>query len=388
MKIFLCGLVFLSTIYSQSADRLHFDSYVADTHNDVLLRVLRGDDITEWTTNGHSDIPRLLAGGMDAQVFAVWVNPSEFLPDSAFYQANKMIDALERVAAVAPEEIGIADCYADLIQLEQEGKLAAVIGVEGGHSIENSLVKLEELHARGMSYLGITWNNSTDWATSAKDESGAEELRFKGLTDFGRHVVRRCNELGVIVDVSHSGEQTFWDILEVTTNPIIASHSSVYALCPHFRNLKDDQLRAIKENGGAVFVNFYPGYIDSTFEQKAEEIRERHQAELDSLKKHYGEESDDYWYASMDVLETDIGEVAPSVDVLVDHIDYISKLIGPEHVGLGSDFDGVSVLPKGVEDCTKLPVITEKLLERGYSEEDIRKILGGNFKRVFKEVVG
>ncbi len=388
MKIILFILLILSNIYGQSADRLHFDSYVADMHNDVLLRVLRGGDIAEWTTSGHSDIPRLLAGGMDAQVFAVWVNPSAFLPDRAFSQANKMIDALERVVATAPEKLGIADCYSDLIQLEQEGKLAAVIGVEGGHSIENSIEKLGDLHRRGMRYLGITWNNSTDWATSAKDESESEGLKFKGLTEFGREVVRKCNELGVMVDVSHSGEQTFWDILEVTTKPIIASHSSVHALCPHFRNLKDDQLRAIKKNGGVVFVNFYPGYIDSTFEQKAVEARGRHEAELNSLKKNYGEDSDDYWYASMDLLGADIGSVAPSVDVLVDHIDYIAKLIGPGHVGLGSDFDGVSVLPQGLEDCTKLPIITEKLLERGYSEEDIRKILGENFKRVFKEVVG
>ena len=388
MKTILYGIVVLSTIYSQSADFLHFNSYVADTHNDVLLRVLRGEDITEWTTSGHSDIPRLLAGGMDAQVFAVWVNPSEFLPDRAFSQANKMINALERVVAAIPEKMGIADCYADLSQLEQEGKLAAVIGVEGGHAIENSLEKLEQLKSRGMCYLGVTWNNSNEWATSAKDEVESDSLELKGLTDFGREVIRRCNKIGVIVDVSHAGEQTFWDILEVTTKPIIASHSSVYDLCPHFRNLKDDQLRAIKKNGGVVFINFFPGYIDSTFEQRAAEVRGQHSAELDSLKKHYGEESDDYWYASMDLLGADIGAVAPSVDVLVDHIDYIAKFIGPEHVGLGSDFDGVSVLPKRVEDCTKLPVITEKLLERGYSEEDIRKILGGNFKRVFKEVVG
>jgi len=375
-------------MYSQSADLLHFDSYVADTHNDVLLRVLRGEDITEWTTAGHSDIPRLLAGGMDVEVFSVWVNPSEFLPDRAFSQANVMINALERVAAAAPEKMGIAGCFADLVKLEQEGKLAAVIGVEGGHSIENSLEKLEKLHSRGMRYLGITWNNSTDWATSAKDESELDELEFKGLTGFGREVVRKCNELGVMVDVSHVGEQTFWDIMEVTTKPVIASHSSVYALCPHFRNLKDKQLQAIKENGGVVFVNFYPGYIDSTFDQRVAEIREQHRVELDSLRRLHGEESDDFWYASTDLLKVEIGKVAPSVDVLVDHIDYIAKFIGSDHVGLGSDFDGISVLPRGMEDCTKLPVVTEKLLERGYSEKDIRKILGGNFRRVFKEVVG
>lgn len=388
MKTILPGLLILASLYSQSSNRLHFNSYIADTHNDVLLRVLSGEDITEWTTSGHSDIPRLLAGGMDAQVFSIWVNPSEFLPDRAFSRANEMIDALEEVVAAAPENVGIADCYADLIQLEQEGKLAAVIGVEGGHAIESSIANLEALYNRGMRYLGVTWNNSNSWATSAKDEVESDSLKFKGLTDFGRKIIRRCNELGVMVDVSHAGEQTFWDILEISTKPVIASHSSVYALCPHFRNLKDDQLQAIKKNGGVVFVNFYPGYIDSTYSLKATDIRESHKTELDSLKSLYGEDSDDFWYASIALLKEELGAVAPSVDVLVDHIDYIAKLLGPEYVGLGSDFDGVDVLPQGLEDCTKLPVITKKLQERGYSEKDIRKILGGNFRRVFKEVVG
>jgi membrane dipeptidase len=365
----------------------HYRAFVADTHNDVLGRVMRGEDITVRTDRGHSDIPRLLEGGVDLQVFAVWVDPRRYLPDSAFTRAQAMIDALYDLEHRAPERLAITRNYDDLVRNEQEGRLSAVIGVEGGHAIENSIEKLEQLYQRGMRYLGITWNNSTDWATSAEDETENDSLAFKGLTPFGREVIRKCNELGVIIDVSHCGEATFWDILETTTQPVIASHSSVYRLCPHFRNLKDDQLRALKRNSGVVFVNFYAGYLDSTFEEQAQAVRERYQAQLDSLKQLYGNHSEQYWYLRQDLLRDEYGKIAPTVDLLVDHIDYIARLIGPDHVGLGSDFDGVSALPQGMEDCTKFPIITQKLLERGYSEDEVRKILGGNFKRIFKSVV-
>ena len=238
-----------------------------------------------------------------------------------------------------------------------------------------------------MRYLGLTWNNSNDWATSAKDETSGEELEFTGLTEFGKKVVNKCNELRIIVDISHFGEKTFLDAIEISTKPVIASHSSVYNLCPHFRNLKDDQLFALQKNGGVVFVNFYPGYIDSTFEKKASKVRETYKNELDTLKEKFGVSSDDFWYKSMELMKDDMMEVSPTVDALIDHIDYIAQLIGIDHVGLGSDFDGIPVLPKGIEDCTKLPVVTEKLLERGYSKNDVRKILVENFKRVFTKVV-
>jgi len=368
--------------------KFHFESYVADTHNDVLLRVMRGEDITRRMDTGHSDLPRLKEGGVDLQVFAVWVNPDRYLPDSSFIRANEMIDSLYAVATRAPDRISITETYADLLINERKGVLSAVIGVEGGHPIENSLEKLEQLYGRGMRCFGLTWNNSTDWATSARDETEAKDIPFKGLTPFGKSVVRKCNELGVIIDVSHSGEQTFWDILETTSKPVIASHSSVYALCPHYRNLKDNQLWAIKANGGVVFINFYAGYLDPEFEQKVTSVEERYRRELDSLKVLYGEHSDEYWYRRQALLEAEIERISPDLDVLIDHIDYVAKLIGPEYVGLGSDFDGVSALPKQMEDCTYLPAITGKLLERGYSKHDIQLILGGNFKRIFRAVVG
>jgi membrane dipeptidase len=262
-----------------------------------------------------------------------------------------------------------------------------MIGVEGGHAIENDLEKLNALYDRGTRYLGITWNNSTDWATSAKDETlRGDSLAFNGLTDFGEDVINRCNELGIMIDISHSGEQTFYDIIKTTTKPIIASHSSVYNICPHFRNLKDEQLLAMKENGGVVFVNFYPGYIDSTFEVKAASVKEAFKSQLDSLAKLHDPDGDEYWYKESQIMNADLKKVVPDVDAVIDHIDYIVKLIGVDHVGIGADWDGVGILPRGIEKISKLPDLTKELLERGYSERDVKKILGGNFKRVFKEV--
>lgn len=370
------------------AMKLHYESFVADTHNDILLRTMNGEDVSVRTTSGHTDIPRFYEGGMDMEVFVIWVDPYRFLPEGAYDRGNEMIDSLEALESQSNGKLKIIREYSDILANEKDGVLSAMIGMEGGHPIENDLQKLEHFYRRGVRYLGVTWNNSIDWATSAKDEENNDTLSFRGLTDFGSDVIRKCDELGIIVDVSHAGEQTFWDIIEVSTKPVIASHSCVYNLCNHYRNLKDDQLKAIRDKNGVVFVNFYPGYLDSTFSEREAKVEEKYKLELDKMKEEFGEESDAYWYGSMKLMKEDMQEVAPDVDVLVDHIDYIAKLIGVDHVGLGSDFDGVSVLPRGLEDVTKLPVITQKLLDRGYPESDIKKILGENFKRVFRDVVG
>lgn len=389
MSRLLLILVFSLSCSDSGRREVHFNAFVADTHNDVLMRVMRDEDISIRTKKGHSDIVRLLEGGMDLQVFSIWVNPSVYVPDHAYDYARFMIEKLYEIQAKVPHKMEIVKTFADLERVEKTGKLGAAIGVEGGHCIENSLENLKLLHEQGMCYLSLTWNNSTDWATSAYDETErGDSLSFKGLTDFGREVVERCNELGVMVDISHAGEETFWDVIETSSKPIIASHSSAYSLCPHFRNLKDDQLKAIGANGGVVFVNFNPGFIDSSYWSRKKEVEERFKTELGVLKIRYDPNSIDYWYAYQDLLVPHLLKVAPSVNKLVDHIDYIVKLIGVDHVGLGSDFDGIDHLPKGMKDCTELPVITEKLMKRGYTVAEVTKILGGNFKRVFKEVVG
>ncbi|MFQ6677134.1 MAG: dipeptidase [Fidelibacterota bacterium] len=379
-------LLFLNSCKISNKE-FHFNSFVADTHNDVLLRSMIGEDILTELPDSQSDLVKFQKGGMDLEIFSVWVSPYEFKPEDSFEQANKMITHLENLCDQTGGKWSITRNYQEIIYNDQRGVLSCMIGVEGGHAIENKLINLDSLYSRGMRYLSITWNNSTDWATSAKDETlNKDSLAFIGLTGFGKEVIRRCNELGIMVDVSHSGEKTFWDIIHTTTKPIIASHSSAYYLCPHFRNLKDDQLIAIKEIGGVVFVNYYPSYIDSTFREKAKVIRESFQPQIDSLSALYDPDGDEYWYKENQMLLPALQKVAPSVDMIIDHIAYLSMVMGIDHVGLGADWDGVEVMPTGMEDVTNLPVITEKLLARGFSKSDVQKILGGNFKRVFREI--
>lgn len=380
-------VIFIQKIYNKNADAVHQQAFVADTHNDVLMRSMMGRNILTELPESHSDLVKFKNGGVDLQVFSVWVSPSKIDPEEYYNYANAMITQLEYLCSRVPDQWAIPYNYQDIVYNDQHDILSCMIGVEGGHVIENDLSKLNALYDRGMRYLSLTWNNSTNWATSAKDETEkGDSLMLAGLTNFGQQVVRRCNDLGVIIDISHAGEQTFWDVLEITTKPIIASHSSVYTLCPHFRNLKDEQLLALEKNNGVVFVNFYPAYIDSTFSGKGKKIRQEFQPQLDSLASLYEPESNELWYAENALLEPSLSSVAPNLDDVIDHIDYIADLIGVDHVGLGADWDGVEVLPVGIENIAKLPSLTKKLIERGYSQRDIRKILGGNFKRVFKDV--
>ncbi|CUU00511.1 membrane dipeptidase [Candidatus Thermokryptus mobilis] len=366
--------------------KFHYDAIVADTHNDVLLRAMEGEDISVETKRGHSDLVRLKKGGVDIQVFAVWVDPVAF-EKNPFKRAKDMIDTLYSIARRNADKIDVVRNSAELEKALSEGKICAVIGVEGGHAIENSIEKLEELYKLGVRYLGLTWNNSTDWASSAFDET-TNPNKVVGLSEFGKKVVEKMNELGIIVDVSHLGEKAFWDVVKITKKPIIASHSSVYKLCPHYRNLKDEQIKAIAQTGGVVFVNFYAEYIDSTFNTKRKRLEEKYKAQFDSVRALYEHDQNAYRQARRQLMLKIAEELRPPLDVLIDHIDYIVKLVGVDHVGLGSDFDGISVTPLEMDDVTFLPNITRKLFERGYSPEDVKKILGGNFLRVFKQVCG
>jgi membrane dipeptidase len=382
-------IVFICLLFGCEKDlsKLHENAFVVDTHNDVLLRSMIGRDILTNLPESHSDLPKFKTGGVDCQVFSIWVSPQEFSEGEYYNRANQMISQLEYLCSRVPDQWAIPFDYQDLVYNDQHEIMSCMIGVEGGHAIENDLEKLNALYDRGTRYLGITWNNSTDWATSAKDETlRGDSLAFKGLTDFGEDVINRCNELGIMIDISHSGEQTFYDIIKTTSKPIIASHSSVYNICPHFRNLKDEQLLAMKENGGVVFVNFYPGYIDSTFEVKAASVKEFFKSQLDSLAKLHDPDGDEYWYKESEMLVPHLQSIVPDLGDVVNHIEYIISLIGVDHVGIGADWDGVGILPRGIEKISKLPDLTKELRNRGYSERDVKKILGGNFKRVFKEV--
>jgi membrane dipeptidase len=278
----------------------------------------------------------------------------------------------------------IVTSSAGIEQAVKRHKLAAMLGVEGGHMIEDNMDYLDSLYKRGVRYMTLTWNNSTSWATSAFDESRhAFTVTPYGLTEKGKEIVRRMNELGMLVDLSHVGEKTFWDAIHTVNKPVICSHSSVYALCPVFRNLKDDQIRAIGANGGVIQVNFYSGFLDSNYVPRVNRFSARHKAEVDSMNAARAPQ-----YAISEYLSKRYPAEADSLraplSLLIDHIDYIVKMIGPDHVGLGSDFDGIESPPQQLDDVSTYPLITRELLKRGYKPADIEKILGGNFIRVLK----
>ena len=370
----------------RSTHDIHLESFVVDTHNDVLLRAMEGQNVLKYHPESHSDLEKFKLGGVDLQVFSIWVSPDE-KEKKYFENANDMINKLDFLISRVPKDWGLAKSYQDITYNSRKNKMSCVIGVEGGHIIGRDISKLEALHDRGMRYLGLTWNNSNHIASSAKDETfNRNSLSNIGLSNFGSEVVQKCNDLGVIIDVSHAGEQAFWDVVDQSQEPIIASHSSVYALCPHYRNLKDDQIKAIAKTGGAVFINFYPGYIDSTFQQKAEIINMKYEVELDILAEKYDPLSNQYWFEEMKLLKHEKARIAPSINDVIKHISYIVDLVGVDYVGIGSDYDGVEIMPTGLENVSKLPFLTKKLIEHGYTIREVRKILGGNFKRIFKEV--
>lgn len=379
-------LVMLLYSCASTVSTLHRKAIVVDTHNDVLSsQVLEGKNIIQNNPSGHSDIPRWRKGGVDVQFFSVWTGKTPRHAEGFYADALEEIDSLHRLILRNPGLMNFAARYHEVKRGAHKEKLVCLIGVEGGHMIEHSLAKLDSLAIRGMRYLTLTWNNSTDWASSAMDElDPASGLAHKGLSDFGKQVVRRLNELGVMVDLSHTGEQTFYDALSVTTKPVILSHSSAWSICPVFRNVKDDQIRAIAKNGGVICLNFYAGFLDSGFARRlrvAEEIWDVQQKKSDSLSAGKGWNAEE---ARHRFLSRVLDEYRPSLGTLVDHIDHIVKLVGDDYVGLGSDYDGVGFLPRGLEDVSTYPRITEELMKRGYSDRSIKKILGGNVLRVMK----
>jgi membrane dipeptidase len=316
---------------------IHERAFVFDLHNDVLEKVVDGYQLSVHHAFNQSDLPRFQRGGVDAQMLSVWPDPS--LTSMSYYaRALQMIDSLDVQLQRNPLTFGQARTTAEIYQLAAEGRFVGVIGVEGGHAIDDDIAKLIHLYDLGARYMTITWNNSTSWATAAADPQSAT----KGLSPFGEQVIRTMDSLGIIIDVSHTGIKTIEDILAITTHPIIASHSGARALRNHYRNLTDDQIISIAQTGGVIGVVFYPPFLTT----------------------------------------------APTADIntVIAHIDYIGNLVGIDHIAIGSDFDGIEVTPVGLEDVSKMPALTLELLRRGYSVSDVKKILGENYLRVFEEV--
>jgi membrane dipeptidase len=379
----LC-LLLVKMASAQTPMEIHQRAILVDTHNDILSNIIiTGNDIGKLQTTGNLDLVRAKEGGLDAQVFSIWCG-EDYGKGKAFKFANREIDSLYALIARYPGQITLVRNSQQLLAAVKAHKMAALIGVEGGHMIEDRMDYIDSLAKRGMCYLTLTWNNSTSWASSARDETNRRStLAHVGLTDFGKQVVHHLNDLGVMIDLSHPGEQTFYDVLATTNKPVIASHSCAYALDPHYRNLKDDELKALAKNGGVVFVNFYSAFVDSTYSKKAAKFRHDHKRELDSLTKVYNDE-DLGNIALNNIYKTESDALRPPLGELIHQIDYIVKLIGADHVGIGSDFDGAESYPLGMNDVTDYPKITAGLLKLGYSEKDIDKILGGNFIRVLK----
>jgi membrane dipeptidase len=370
----------------QQFKKLHEQSILVDTHNDVLSTVtMKGLNIeNDLRGKSHSDLARFKNGGVDVQIFSIFCD-ERFGKDTAFKYANIEIDSLYAIANRNADKMTIVTDLHGIKRAVKEKKLAAMMGVEGGHMIEDNLNNLDSLYRRGVRYLTLTWNNSTPWATSAKDESQHTSPNAKsGLNDFGKQVVRRMNDLGMIVDVSHVGEQTFWDAINTTTKPVIASHSCAYTLCPVFRNLKDEQIKAIGKNGGVIHLNFYSGFVDSGFQKRKDAFLQSHQSERDSLQQlKWASYEVEEWMAKEYSKEAEA--IRPPLSMLLDHLDYIVKMIGIDHVGLGSDFDGIDSAPLELNGVDDFPKITNALLERGYNKKQIKKILGGNFLRVLRD---
>ncbi|MFO8071835.1 MAG: dipeptidase [Polyangia bacterium] len=369
---------------AERAARVHRDALVLDAHCDTLMRVVGdGYDLGSRNDEGHVDFPRMAAGGVDAQVFAVWVDPRSY-SGRLWKRAGEMIDALHREVGEHSERVGLAQNAAEARELVAGGKLAAFLGVEGGYVLEDEPSRLAELHERGVRYVTLTWWNNTSFADGSGDEP-----EWHGLNELGREIVREMNRLGIVVDVSHASDETFRDVLEVSERPVIASHSCTRALHDHHRNLSDEMLRALAKNGGVVGINFVASFLDAEHGAAAEKLREKLKPEMERVKKRYGDPlraRKERWKLWRRRARAELPPV--SIDKVIDHLEHAAKVAGVDHVGLGSDFDGFSVGPVELGDCSRLPLITEKLLERGFSDEDVTKILGGNFLRVFSENEG
>jgi membrane dipeptidase len=386
-SIIISGLLAfsLSVATAQRYKKIHSSAIVVDTHNDFLSVSLVKNVSFDQSLKGvtHSDLQRMKEGGLDVQVFSIFCD-EQYGKGTAFSYANREIDSLYAIVGRNPSSMSLVTNPLQLQKALTEKKFAAMMGVEGGHMIEDNITYLDSFYKRGVRYMTLTWNNSTSWASSAMDETlNADSLPHKGLNDFGKQVVKRMNELGMIVDISHVGEQTFYDALAISTKPVIASHSCAWTLNHVFRNLKDDQIRAVGKNNGVIQLNFFSGFVDSNFFKRSDAFMATHKTEWDSLKTVHNSS----FVADMLLFEKyadEVNNIRPPLSMLLDHLDYIVKMIGVDHVGLGSDFDGINSAPKELDDVTNMPVITRELLKRGYKKKDIRKILGENFIRVFK----
>jgi len=382
LLMFILSLALTVTLVAQRGDelqqkarQLHFSSLVLDTHIDVTPKLQQPDwNFAEEHATGHIDLPRMKKGGLNGLFFSIYMSGRVTGP-KAVSDAVERIAAVHKLAGEMPDQVALCLTADDVRKAHKEGKVAALMGMEGGHMINNSLPILRMYAQMGVRYLTLTHSVNTDWADSSGDQP-----KHNGLTDFGKDVVRELNRLGVMVDISHVADKTFWDALAVSRAPMIASHSSCRALSSHPRNMTDEMIKALAARGGVIQINYLDSFIDEELNQYSRKSRPMM---VELMQKYPGPENR---RKRMDEVAKTLGP-APVVgwEKIIEHIDHAVKLVGVDHVGLGSDFDGGS-MPAGMDDCTHLPRITEALLRKGYSEADIRKILGENTVRLMADV--
>ncbi|MGB7847403.1 MAG: dipeptidase [Candidatus Acidiferrum sp.] len=367
---------------SEKAKKLQLSSIVVDTHDDTTQRLLDPKfDLSARHSDGNIDIPRMREGGLSAIFFSIWIS-GKILGPEAVKKALDQIDAVRETAREHPNDLALATTAEEVRAAKKENKIAALMGVEGGHMMGNDLAVLRTFAALGVRYMTLTHMENNEWA-----DSSTAKPEHNGLTDFGKDVVREMNRLGILVDVSHVSDKTFYDVLATSKAPVFASHSSCRSLCNAARNMTDDMLRDLAKNGGVIQINYHVGFLSQEFRNYETAHPEAEKEINEEVKKRCGENAACKEVAGDQVVRDfmNAGKV-PKVDwtLIVDHIDHAVKIAGVDHVGLGSDFDG-AVMPLGMEDVTHIPQITDALLKKGYSESDIRKILGENTLHVLSE---
>ena len=366
----------------QRANRVHAAAIVLDTHADTTPFFENPEwDFAARQPAGHVDIPRLRAGGYDAVFWSIYMGrtPGD---GAAIKRAVRRIDSVHEIVRRYPENLMFATTAADIKRAARQHKIACLMGIEGGHIIEDDLAALRMFYELGARYMTLTHSFNTNWADAAGTGETVQE-EHGGLTDFGREIVLEMNRLGMMIDVSHVADSTFWDVIETSKAPIIASHSSCRSLADHARNMSDDMLRALAKNRGVIQINFYPGYIDPARVELFAKLRPL----LDELTAKYADQPETLTAARRDLFRRILADAGTSpARWVIDHIEHVIDVAGADYVGLGADWDGVPEMPEGLEDVSKVPWITEELLRRGHSERTVKKILGGNLLRVMREV--
>lgn len=369
------------------------DMLMIDGHADTPQRFVDETwDFNGPLNGGQLNLETARRGGLSAEFFAIWVEPVQWRGRFAF-RTLQLIDGVYEQLRKYPDKLRLGLTPDDIVRAHEEGSFCVLLGLEGGHSIENSLALLRVYHRLGVRYMTLTWANTNEWADSSGDIDDTSVTHHNGLTAFGRDVVREMNRLGMMVDVSHVSDKTFWDVLETTRAPVIASHSSARALANSHRNLTDEQLRAVATSDGMVMVNFYPSFIDDAWREAWSASSAEREALCAAASAPYLERGVPVPYSVALKIDRDFyaerlaGTLArPSLERVVDHIDHVAQVAGIDHVGIGTDFDGIGLLPAGLENAADLPKIAASLRARGYTQPQLRKLLGGNLLRVFAAV--